>query len=232
MAESKLPVRRSDVRSSVLGDIGGPGDLTVSTDWFGFERNALDRKRQVVDNDTALLDSRLRQNDAYIALIDGRMRIASKIAELEDLPNVITDEQQQREHVRFQNEQQRTLERTQSLYDYKCALARNDAELERVKEKALRAARNHEAAQRVKDIEIDKWYSEARSRANNATAEYQDTLTDLARPKPAANADGTANHLASALALIDHQIELERQRANQAAVLALLNMRALLQSSS
>jgi len=232
MADPKVPARRGQV-PSVLGDIGRPGDLTPGHNTLGFERGVLGRNTAVVDASTAYLDARRRQSDAYLALIDARVRIASKIAELVDLPNRIAEEQYQREHARWQAQSSRELERLQITFDHKKAIARNEAELARIQEGAVRANRNHEAAQRVKDAEVDRWYAEAQARTNNALAEFQDSAADLKRGQPAA--EGTASPEAAAsqraqnLATLDNEIELQRQRGNDAAVLALLNLRARLQ---
>jgi hypothetical protein len=234
MSDPKLPARRTPPLPSIFKDITSSDQLTQGRGWF--ERSALDRKTRTVDSSTANYLARQKQSDAYTALIEARMRIARTLAELADLPNLIAEEQHQREHVRLQNDHRRALERAQAIYDLKIALARNDAELSRLKEKAVRAERNHEAALRVKDTEIDAWYAQARSRANSATAQFQDTAADLARGPltavdPAATAAAATQQREHDIAALDHEIELQRGRGDQHAVLALMNAKARLKAS-
>jgi hypothetical protein len=233
MADQKLPARRSS-DLSVLGDLGRPGDLPAGNAWFGFERGVLTRRTGTVDASTGHLLARVRQSDAYSGLIDARMRNARKIAELADLHNLIAEEQQQREHGRWLADRRRDLERVQAIYDHKISTARNDAELDRIKETAVRAARNHEAAQRVKDIEIDKWYSQAQARAFNAAAERQDAAVDLARPPPpdpSAAGAVARQQREQDIATVEHEIELARQRGNSEAAAALANLLARLKGA-
>ena len=230
---AKLPARRPDLLPSVLREIGTPAERPTGNHWFGFQRNVIARNTRVVDADIAYLEARRRQGDAYVALIDARFRIAQKIAELIDLPNRINDEQRAREHARHLAERKRELERLQAAYERAFAIARNDVELARLHEGGVGASRNLEAAQRVKDVEIDSWYSQAQARRNNSQAERDDTLADLQRMTAGpAEAHSLGRQRSSDLAVLDHQIELERQRGNEAAVLALLNLRARLQAAS
>lgn len=233
MADAKLPTRRPSL-PAILREIGMPGDRPVGKHWLGFQRSVIARNTRVVAADVDYLDARRRQADAYLALIEARLRVAQKIAELIDLPNRLHDDQRQREHARHLAEQKRALERLQADYDRRIATARNEAELARVQETGVRASRNFEAARRVKESEIDRWYAEAEARRNNAEADRQDTAADLVRDHPQTPdaATGRGVQRAADLAVLDHQIELERQRGNEAAVLALMNLRARLQGAS
>ena len=195
----------------------------------------LDNNRKVVDNSTALLDAKRRQSDAYTALSDAKMRIVRKLAELADLPNLIAEEQRAREHQRWKADQDRQAARTQVAFDQQLAGARHTVALAKLEEAGVRASRNLEAAHRVKDAQLDQWYAEAQSRTNNAKAEFEHTVADLAHPVATdplgAARDEAAAQTARQLAIVEHQIELERGRGNQAAVLALLNLKALLQGT-
>jgi hypothetical protein len=220
----------------MFSQIGTPADLPTGNHWLGFQSGVIARNTQVVERSSAYLDARRRQSDAYTALIDARMRIARKIAELADLHNVLSEDQREREHRRWQAEVARAAARGQADYDRRFADARNEAELARLQEIVVRAQRNLEAAERVKEAEIDRWYAEAQSRTNNAKAEFQDTAVDLARGAPAdatgsAPNDAAGQQKAQDMALLDHQIELERSRGNEGAVLALLNLKALLKAA-
>lgn len=228
----KWLTRRPEQVGALVKEIGTPASRPAGNHWFGLQRNVLARNTLVVDNDTRYLESRRRQADAYGALIDSRIRIAQKIAELVDLPQRLNEEQATREHLRYVAEQKRAFERLQSAYDRRIAVARNEAELARIRETGVRASRNFEAARRVKESEIDRWYAEAVARRNNAEAERQDTAADLQRATGDGRADavGTAERDAD-LAILDHQIELERQRGNEIAVLTLLNLRARLRGT-
>ena len=233
MANGKWLTQRPDQARPVIKAVGTPADLPAGNHWFGFERNVLAKNTKVVDASTGYLEARRRQSAAYTALLEERMRIAQKLAELMDLPNRILDEQRAREHARHVAEQKRTLERLQAEYDRRLALARNEAELAKLDEIGVRANRNLEAARRVSPAEIDRWYAEAEARKNNAVAEREDTIIDLQRGQAdssAASAAGAAQRGAD-LAVLDHQIELERQRGNEGAVLALLNLRARLRGA-
>ncbi|MGE3702250.1 MAG: hypothetical protein AB7G08_26265 [Hyphomicrobiaceae bacterium] len=182
------------------------------------------------------MKAREQQHDQYGRLIEAKMRLMRKAAEVRDLPNLIAEEQRQREHARSLAETRRAVETVAAVHELHLAIARHEVEIAKTREQGVRAQRNLEAAQRVKDAEIDSWYQAAAARANNATAEYQDTLADLQRgqtaPDPGATASAAANQRAADLAVLDHEIELERQRGNQAAVFALTNLRARLQGSS
>lgn len=162
------------------------------------------------------------------------MRIARKIAELADLPNLIAEEQRSREHQRWKAEQDRQAARTQVAYNEQLAAARHTVALAQIGEAAVRAERNLEAARRVKDAQLDQWYAEAQARTNNAKAECEDTVADLGYHSPAGPTTSTVDEAAAQkardLAVLDNQIELERQRGNEAAVMALLNLRARLAS--
>lgn len=229
----KWLTRRPEHVGALRKEVGTPANLPTGNHWFGFERDVIARNTRVVGNSAAYLETRRRQSDAYAALIDSRIRIAQKIAELADLPQRMNDEQRTREHVRYVAEQKRALERLQAAYDHRIAVARNEAELARIREIGVRASRNFEAARRVKESEIDRWYAEAVARRNNAEAERQDTAADLLRGQPiGSGASGAPAERAIDLAILDHQIELERQRGNEAAVLVLLNLRARLQAAS
>jgi hypothetical protein len=226
-----LPAVRAGtaVTRSTLGDL--PTTLpSTSGAWFGSRTYVTTKDAQFVEAHTRLLIARGKQCDALDELIEKRIALGAKIA---DLHNVLAAHQRVRDHERWHAERKRQHDRTQADYDDLLAVTRNETELDRAREVAIRAQRNREAAERVKQSEIDAWYHAAQARRNNARAEDQDTAADLGRsptePLPESTvkqaADGQRAH---DLAVLDNQIELERQRGNEAAVLALLNLRARL----
>ena len=227
MADARLPAHRANSVPPATGNVGRSADLPAGNHWLGFERDVIVKNTSVVDNSTGYLLARRRQSDAYAALIDARMRIAEKIAELADLPHRIAAEQRAREHVRDLDDKRHELERLNADIERRLAAARAATELARIEETSVRATRNLEAAQRVKESEIDRWQAEAEARRNNAAAERADTLADLQRPLPPPG--GEPGH--SFADLLDHQIELERQRGNEHAVMALLNLRARIKAT-
>lgn len=236
MSDFKPPAKRPAAVPSIFDQIGSPANLPAGNHWLGFQSGVLTRNTHVVDKSSGYLDARRRQSDSYTALIDARMRIARKLAELADLHNVLADDQRVREHLRWQAEEARAAAHRQADYDRRFAGARNEAELARLQEIVVRAQRNFEAAQRVKEAEIDRWYAEAQSRSNNAKAEFEDTAADLARhaqgdATSSVPKDAAAQQKAQDLAVLDHQIDLERGRANEGAVLALLNLKAMLKAA-
>lgn len=235
MDDPKLPVKRPSPVSALFSDVASPTDnMPAGKAWFGFEADVIARNTHTVDNSTANLCSRRGQSDAFSALLDARMRLGRKYAELADLPNLIAEEQREREHVRGLAENRRVLERLVSGHDIMLAMARNETDLAKQHEKAVRAQRNHEAAIRVKDVEIDEWYAQARARTNNSRADEQDTFADLNRTAPtsADSDDAVAAHRNETLALLIHQVELEKQRGNAAAVLALNNAIARIKAAA
>jgi hypothetical protein len=236
MADSKVPSPYADPLPSVFGDLGRPGELATGNAWFGREHSVLARRQRAVDASTSHLKAREAQHDQYGRLIDAKMRIMRKIAEVADLPNLIAEEQRQREHARILAEHRRVLDGVNATHDLELALARQNVELTRVREQGVRAQRNLQAAERVSDVEVARWYAEAQARANNAEAERQDTAVDLARGSQVASAPtvaqgAAAKQRAQDLQTVEHQIELERERGNQAAVLALMNLRARLKAA-
>ena len=166
--------------------------------------------------------------------MDSRVTVAAKLADLE---NVLVEIQRQKDHDRWRAERARESEQLQAAYDLKIMLARKEAELAKAEESVIRAQRNCEAADRVKATEIDVWYAEAQARRNNAHAERDDTAADLNRTaaspsNPDTPKSSAAAELAQLFATLDDQIELEKQRGNQQAVLALQNVRARLKAAA
>jgi hypothetical protein len=234
MADAKLPARRPAPLPSLFSDIGSAAHLPHGNHTLGFQSGVLTRNANVVQRSADYLDARRRQSDAYTALVDARMRIARKLAELTDLPNVIAEDQREREHARLMAEEARFAARMEAMRRAEAATVRHASEITRLHEARVRSERNLEAAQRVKEAEIDRWYAEAQARKNNALAEREDTAADLGRaasPPPAATT-AAQDSLADILAQLDHQIEIERQRGNTEAAAALLNMRARLQGAT
>lgn len=234
--ERKVPARQSS-GYPVLRDVATGNHLQSGEDfWFGSRAGILERRKRVSDNATALMQSQARQADAYTGLIDARMRVARKFGELADLPNLLAEEQREREHARGLSETRRASEIMRTAHDLRLMLAQQDLEYARTQEQIVRARRNLEAAERVKDAEIDAWYQQATSRRNEAEATRQDTDADLRRtaasPAPDSLKAAAADELARAIATIDNEIELARQRGNAAGVLALQNIKARLNSAA
>jgi hypothetical protein len=231
MSDKKLPIVRptAALARATLGDL--PTTLpSTSGAWFGSRTYVARKDAEFVEAHTRLLNARGEQCDALTALVEKRIALGAKIA---DLHNVLVELQRLRDHERWQAERKRQHERMQGDYDDQIAVARNEAELDRAHEAAVRAQRNREAAERVKQSEIDAWYHAAEARRHNAVAESQDTAADLARTSAQPSSDAAIHQAADAqrahaLAVLDNQIELERQRGNEAALLALLNLRARL----
>lgn len=231
MADKKSLVPRS---SSVPATIRSPALPTLPSGphFLGTATGVARRNAAFVDAHTGHLDARRRQTDAMAGLVDSRITLAAKLA---DLHNVLFELQRERAHHRAVAADRRSGERQQAAFDQELAVARHEAALSRVREQAVRAQRNLEAAQRVAPAEVDAWYAAAQARRNNALAEYQDTAADLSRSAPAGNTDAlkeaVAAELAQVLAMLDHQIELEKQRGNADAAATLQNMRARLKAA-
>src|SRR5262249_47403498 len=153
---------------------------------------------------------RREQAEAASALIDSEAELATRLADLE---NELTELQDKRDHSRWQANQQREFAHMNAAYDLEIAVMHKETVLAQAREQLVRAKRNCEAAQRVKDVEVDRWYLEAQARTNNARAEHADTVADLHRsPAPTkapADADRSREEL---LAKIDHEIELAKTR--------------------
>lgn len=191
------------------------------------------RDTDLVNAHTDYLDARINQLRKANILIDERISVASKIADME---NCLIEIQREKDHERWKNESARNAEKTEMAYNHRIAVTRKEAELARAQEAHIRAVRNRDAAERVAPLEADKWYAEAEARRHNAYAERQDAATDLARGSlpannPAAAADAAARQREDDIAAIEHQIELERQRGNLAAVMALTTLRARLRAA-
>ena len=84
-------------------------------------------------------------------------------------------------------------------------------------------------------MQIDAWYQAAAAKRNESEATRQDTDHDLHNTQPPASLDALKDaakqQLAADLASVEHQIELERERGNAAAVMALSNFRARLKAA-
>jgi hypothetical protein len=227
--DKKLPVARptTAVSRTPIGDL--PTTLPSSSGaWFGSRTYLTKKDADFIEAHTRLLKARAGQCDALSTLIDKRIELAAKIA---DLHNVLEEQQRVRDHERWQADRKREHERMQADYDRLLEVARNKTELDRAREAGIRAQRNREAAERVKQSEIDAWYHAAEARRHNALAESQDTADDLRRspdqPVPeSAIKQATDTQRAHDLAVLDNQIEIERQRGNEAALMALINLRA------
>jgi hypothetical protein len=212
-----------------MGDV--PTTLPSSSGaWFGSRTYITKKDAEFVEAHARLLKARADQCEALGTLLDKRTELAAKIA---DLHNVLAEHQRVRDHERWQAERKRQQQRRQADYDDLTAVARNEAELDRAREAAVRAQRNREAAERVKQSEIDAWYHAAEARRHNALAERQDTAADLDRAAPPPVPESVSRQAADQqqardVAVLDSQIELERERGNQAALMALLNLRARL----
>jgi hypothetical protein len=229
--DAKLPATRpaTGVTRLTLGDM--PTTLpSTSGAWFGSRTYVTTKDAEFVEAHTRLLQARGKQCDALNELIEKRIKLSGKIG---DLHNVLAEQQRVRDHDRWEAERRRQYARMQADYDDQITLARNQASLERAREAAIRAQRNREADERVKQSEIDAWYHAAEARRHNAVADSQDAEADLTRApneprSEAASQQAAESQRAHALAVLDNQIELERQRGNEAAVLALLNLKARL----
>jgi hypothetical protein len=227
----KLPVRRSGMALSrpTLGDL--PTTLPNDSGAFPWSKKYKTTKdAEFVEAHTRLLIARGKQSDALNDLVDKRIALGAKLA---DLHNVLAEQQRVRDHDRWQAERKRQHDRMQADYDDLLAVTRNETEVDRAREAAIRAQRNRDATSRIKQSEIDAWAHAAEARRNNALAESQDTAADLARTPAAAAPESAMQQTADSqrahmVAVLDSQIDLERQRGNEAAVLALLNLRARL----
>jgi hypothetical protein len=229
--DKKLPATRpgTALGRGTLGDL--PTTLPSSSGaWFGSRTHVAKKDADFVEAHTRLLKARGEQCDALDTLVKKRIALGVKIT---DLHNILAEHQRVRDHERWQAARKRQHERMQADYDDQLTIARNETELDRAREAAVRAQRNREAAERVKQSEIDAWYHAAEARRHNAVAESQDTAADLARVPTAPAAESAIQQAADTqrahdLAVLDNQIELERQRGNEGAVLALLNLKARL----
>ena len=237
MAEYLPPAKRSASPPALFRDVAELLEhQPAGNHWFGLQRDVLDSNRQVVDNSTAYNMARARQTDSLIAIIDAKIRVARKLAEIADLSNLISEEQRDRDHVRFLAAAVRESERMQAAFDHQIAVARKETELAKGRDSVVRAQRNHEAALRVKDAQIDQWLAEAEALKNNAAADRQDTAADLNRMAATTNADtikaALDAHNAQLFATLDDQIEIEKKRGNNQAVLGLQNARARLKAAA
>jgi hypothetical protein len=186
-----------------MGDV--PTTLPSSSGaWFGSRTYITKKDAEFVEAHARLLKARADQCEALGTLLDKRTELAAKIA---DLHNVLAEHQRVRDHERWQAERKRQQQRRQADYDDLTAVARNEAELDRAREAAVRAQRN--------------------------LAERQDSAADLDRAAPPPVPESVSRQAADQqqardVAVLDSQIELERERGNQAALMALLNLRARL----
>ncbi len=234
--DRKLPARHAPSLPSVLKDVTGSNHLRSGEEyWFGPQWYVLEKRKRVVDASTALMRSQAAQGDAYVGLLDARVRTARKFGELGDLANLLAEEQREREHARALGETRRVIETLRAAHDVQLAIAKNNLELARTQEQVVRAQRNLEAARRVADVEIDAWYQAAAAKRNESEATRQDTDHDLHNTQPPASLDALKDaakqQLAADLAFIEQQIELERERGNAAAVMTLSNLRARLRAA-
>jgi hypothetical protein len=235
MSDEKVPARRTPALPSVFNDIFGADNLPAGRHSFGFQRDVIANNQRVVDNSSSYNMARARQSDSLAALLDARIRLGLKYAEVVDLPNVLAEAQRQREHARVLAEQRRALELVKVVHEMHLTLARHETELAKQREQGVRAERNLDAARRVADTLVDTWYQQAMAQRNEAEAVKQDTDHDLKRAQPAVSTDAikgaVEQELAKTVAIIEHEIELARQRSNPAAVLALQNFLARLKAA-
>ena len=236
MADPKVPARQTASLPSIISEVMSSEHLPAGNAWFGPQAGVLARRQGVVDNSISYNLARARQADSMGSLIDSRIRLARKYAEVLDLPHLIAEDQRQREHARGLAENRRVLENVNAVHDLHLAVARHDLEIAKIRELGVRAQRNLEAAQRVKDVEIDSWYAAAAARRNESEAVRQDSDTDLRRgTQSSANPDAlkaaAEQQLATILDALEHQIELERGRGNAQAVMTLTNLRARLKAA-
>jgi len=202
---------------------------------LGFQRGVLTRNTAVVEASTAYNLARARQADSAVSVLDSRIRLARKYAEVLDVHNLINEDQREREHGRVLSEHRRVLQNVNAVHALQIAMAQHDAELAQLRERGVRAHRNWEAADRLKDAEIDSWYAQAAARRNESEATRQDTHSDLHRTQATASPDAlkaaAEQQLAATLDALEHQIELERGRGNAQAVMTLTNLRARLKAA-
>lgn len=202
--------------------------LSAEPHWFGPARSVAERNARFLEQDTRRIEAHTARTRAVASLLDARIDVAAKIADLE---NVLVEIQRQKDHERWRAEQRRDSEHLQVAYNVQISQATKEAELAKARERLIRAQRNCEAAARVKESEIDQWYHAAEARRNEAQAEFQDTAADLTRAaSPEVVNKGGAAEIAQLFATLDHQIELEKARGNTEAVLALANARARLKA--
>jgi hypothetical protein len=230
MSDKKVPARQSPALPSVFNDIFGADNLPAGRHTWGFQRDVIANNQRVVDNSTAYNLARARQSDSLAALLDARIRLGLKYAEVVDLPNVLAEAQRQREHARVLAEQRRALELVKVVHELHLTVARHETDLAKQREQGVRAERNLEAARRVAPAQIDEWYQAAAARRNEAEAVRQDSDVDLKRTQPATSADAIKSaieqEMAKVVAITEHEIELAKQRGNPAAALALQNFLA------
>lgn len=235
MADPKVPARKDSLLPSLLTDVMSSEHLPAGNAWFGPQAGVVARKTKVVNNSIEYNLARGRQSDSLASAIDARIRLARKYAEVLDLPNLLAEDQREREHGRALAEHRRVLASVDAVHSLHVALAQHELELAKIREHGVRAQRNLEAAQRMKDVEVDRWYAEAEARKNNAYAERQDAA-DLLRggsgaQSPQAAADAAAKQRDLDLATVEHAIELERERGNAAGVMVLTTLRARLRAA-
>lgn len=236
MSDRRVPARRNSTLPSLITDEMRNDQLPAGNHRFGLQRNVISRNTAVVEYDTAYKLARVRQADAQVANIDARIRLARKYAEVVDLHNLLAEEQRQREHARDLAETHRVGDKLKASHDLRMALLQHELDSAKVREQIVRADRNLEAARRVADVQIDSWYQQAAAARNESEAVRQDTDADLRGTQPTIAPDAlkaaAADELGRALATIDNEIELARQRGNAGAVLALQNIKARLRSAA
>ena len=179
------------------------------------------------------VDARINEVRKTTTLVQERINAAALIADIE---NRLIEIQRATDHERYRNESSRNAEKVRMAYDNRIAVEKKEAELIRAREGHIRAQRNCDAAERLAPAQVDEWYAQQEARKSAAFADRQDALADLARGSnsgvnPAAAADAAARQREHDLAAIEHEIELQRERGNAPAVLALSNLRARLRAA-
>lgn len=198
-----------------------------SSFWIG-ETEAKRKNAEFIRADADLLAARRAQAQAMSDLVDTRVGLANKIAGLQAH---LHEHALQLEQKSWLAHHTRARERMQTELDVEIARARLEAELAKAREIKARSERNQDAAERISQSQVDQWWAEQEARKANALAEHQDAIADLTRAPVAGGATPSRQDGSSALVILEHQLEIERQRGNTEGVSTLQNAIARIKAS-
>ena len=208
-SDEKLPVvyQPQELQISTPEAPQPTGLLSIVKSAFGFQLQTKTLTREAERNRAAsdVIDSRSE-------LTKSAVTYQRALSEWDDVDNIVKDDQQARDHQRWQTSRAQLLARAQAEHEDKVQVFHGTADLETAQAAALLAERRRKAIERNTDNEIDLWVNTAETEALKARAkrdEFEDAIaarkTLLNKSKPQAKSDDT--ELVDAIAILEKRLE-------------------------
>lgn len=147
--------------------------------WDGTSVDQLKTDTAFITQHTQFLQARALQANSLCDLIDARAAVAVRQTELQ---RSLHELREQRAHQTFAAAHARDKERVVAAYELKILAADMEARLAQARTHAIEADRGALTAATIKQTEMQRSFDEARARANEARALYQETIADLGEP--------------------------------------------------